>query len=59
MDANKYFDSGELENLLDQLDTVPFEDEDMSEEMKASQRRCEEILKKHDQNKKKKKRRGI
>ncbi len=50
MDANKYFDSGELENLLDQLDTVPFEDEDMSEEMKASQRRCEEILKKHDQN---------
>jgi hypothetical protein len=50
MDSNKLLNTNELADLLGQLDTSGFEDEEMSQEMQASQRRYEEILKKHENN---------
>ena len=37
----------DLQNVLSELGEVKFTDDMMSEEMKASQRRCEDIIEKH------------
>ena len=46
MDKN-LIDLDDLQNVLSELGEVKFTDDMMSEEMKASQRRCEDIIEKH------------
>lgn len=50
MDSKSLINTNELADLLGQLDASEFHEEEMSEEMKASQRRYEEIIKKHENN---------
>lgn len=46
MDKN-LIDLDDLQNVLSELGEVKFTDDMMSEEMKASQRRCDDIIEKH------------
>ncbi len=46
MDKN-LINMDELQNVLSELGEVKFTDEMMTEEMKASQRRCEDYIEKH------------
>lgn len=51
MDSNNLIDTSELADLLNQLDASDFKELDqtgMSDEMQASNRRYEEIIKKHE-----------
>lgn len=51
MDSNKFFNAEEMADLLNQIDNSQLEKTELDEEMKASQRRYEEIIKKHQQQK--------
>ena len=46
MDKN-LIDLDDLQNVLSELGEVKFTEEMMTEEMKASQRRCEDYIEKH------------
>ena len=46
MDKN-LIDLDDLQNVLSELGEVRFTEEMMTEEMKASQRRCEDYIEKH------------
>ncbi len=46
MDRN-FIDLGDLENVLSELGDVKYSEEMMTDEMKASQLRCEEYIEKH------------
>ena len=51
MDSNNLIDTSDLADLLNQLDASDFKELDqtgMSDEMQASNRRYEEIIKKHE-----------
>lgn len=47
MKSNKLFNQNEMADLLSQIKTDDFQETEMTKEMKASQRRYEEIIKKH------------
>lgn len=51
MDSNKFFNENEMADLLNKIDNSHLEKPEMEKEMKASQRRYEEIIKKHQQEK--------
>ena len=44
---NNLINLDDLQNALSELGEVKFSDEMMTEEMKASQRRCEDYIEKH------------
>ena len=44
---NNLINMDELQNVLSELGEVKFTEEMMTEEMKASQRRCEDYIEKH------------
>lgn len=44
---NNLINLDDLQNVLSELGEVKFSDEMMTEEMKASQRRCEDYIEKH------------
>ena len=44
---NNLINVDDLQNVLSELGEVKFTDEMMTEEMKASQRRCEDYIEKH------------
>lgn len=44
---NNLINLDDLQNVLSELGEVKFTDEMMTEEMKASQRRCEDYIEKH------------
>lgn len=52
MSNKNLIDTNELADLLKHLDVSEITQPEMSEEMKASQRRYEEIIKKHEADKK-------
>ncbi|MBQ5918844.1 MAG: hypothetical protein UEA60_03260 [Lachnospiraceae bacterium] len=44
---NNLINLDDLQNVLSELGEVKFSDEMMTEEMKASQKRCEDYIEKH------------